>query len=71
MGSEVVQFRAEAELVAYLRERGINPNDFGREAFRASLRRFQAEEAIRRAKAMKIRLPKSPEEIIREEREGH
>lgn len=70
VASDVVQFRQDAETVTYLRKRGINPNEFGKEAFEAYLRRLQAEESVKRLAKIKARLPRPIERIIREQRDS-
>lgn len=70
MPSDVIQFREDREAVEYLRERGINPNEFGREAFEAALRRLRAREAMDRLGEVGARLPKPVEELVREDREA-
>lgn len=67
--SEVVQFREDPEALGYLRERGINPNRFAREAFEAMLRKLKAEEAADELAGIQARLPRPIEEMIREDRE--
>jgi len=66
MASEVVQFRESAEAVAYLRERGINPNEFGKDAFQRALRLRQMREAHDRL--AKVKGP-TRDEIVRAIRE--
>lgn len=70
MASEVVQFRKDAESLAFLRERGVNPNEFAREAFEANLRRMRAEETAEELGAVQADLPQPIEEIIREARDS-
>ncbi|HEV8360389.1 MAG TPA: hypothetical protein VGR28_08060 [Candidatus Thermoplasmatota archaeon] len=71
MATDVVQFREDANTLAYLRARGISPNTFGREAFQAALRRLRSEEAMARLARAKVRLPRPIEDIIREDRDNH
>lgn len=75
MASKVVQFRVPEESVAWLRERGINPNDAAREAFEGALRRAKAAENYRKlgdlVREQGIHLKKSAADIIREERDSH
>lgn len=70
MPSEVVQFREDAGSLAFLRERGINPNEFAREAFEANLRKLRAEETAEELGAVQADLPRPIEEIIREARDS-
>ncbi len=70
MPSDVIQFREDREAVQYLRERGINPNEFGREAFEAALRRLRAREAMDQLSEVGARLPKPVEDLVREDREA-
>lgn len=67
--SEVVQFREDSSELAYLRERGINPNEFAREAFEANLRRMKAEEKVEQLESMGVDLPRPIVDLIREDRE--
>lgn len=69
--SEVVQFREDEAALAFLRQRGINPNAFAREAFERAMRRLRAEETIRAASKVRARLDKPIEDLIREDRESH
>lgn len=71
MSSGIVQFREDEDALEYLRERGVNPNEFGREAFEAALRRLRAEEKVEALESGKARLPRSIEEMVREDRENH
>ncbi len=71
MASEVVQFREPAEMLARLRQAGINPNELGREAFERAARRALAERWEKDARAHAVTLPKSAVELIREERDDH
>jgi hypothetical protein len=70
MASGVVQFRQDEDKLKALRERGINPNEFAREAFEAMLRRLEAEEAMRELGKVKARLPKPVADLIREDRDS-
>lgn len=71
MGSGIVQFREDEDALEYLRERGVNPNEFGREAFEAALRRLKAEEKADVLADRATSLPRSIEEMVREDRESH
>lgn len=71
MGSGIVQFREDEDALEYLRERGVNPNEFGREAFEAALRRLRAEEKAEALEDRKTRLPRSVEEMVRGDRDDH
>lgn len=71
MASSLVQFRKDASTLEFLRGRGINPNEFGREAFDSAVRRLRTEEAMGRLAKLKVRLPKPIEEVIREDRDSH
>lgn len=69
MVSDVVQFREEADALQYLRTRGINPNEFGKEAFESALRRVRAEEKARELAKIQAKLSRPIEDVIREDRE--
>lgn len=71
MATDVVQFREDEAIVDFLRGKGINPNEFGRQAFEAAVRRMRAEEKMKALSKIQAKLDKSPEEIIREERDSH
>jgi hypothetical protein len=71
MTSGVVQFREDGALLAYLRKRGLNPNEFAREALERAYRRLRMEEANRRLEKFAFRLPKSAAELVREDRDSH
>lgn len=71
MASRVVQFREEEAAIEYLRSKGINPNEFGHEAFERALRRLRAEEWVAKLEKLQLRLGASPEQIIRELRDSH
>ena len=65
-----VQFRLEEEALAFLRERGINPNERARDLLQAEVRRLQAEDRHRRLEAMRVPMPRRGEEMVREDRDG-
>lgn len=65
-----VQFRADETELAYLRAKGLNPNDLARDAFRAEVRRMQAEDRHARLRSMWVQMPRPSEEMLREDREG-
>lgn len=67
--SEVVRFRMNEEALEYLRERGVNPNRFAREAFDANLRRMRAEETVEQLDAISLDLPRPIVDLIREDRD--
>ncbi len=69
MGSDIVQFREDDEALAYLRARGVNPNEFGREAFEATLRRLRAEERMAKLGKVGAKLPRPIQDLIREDRD--
>lgn len=81
MTTEVVQFRQLVEDVAFLKARGVNPNDFGREAFERALRQLRANENAKELNLLKDRIrkrlngrpafEKSGAEMIREDRDSH
>lgn len=70
MASDVVQFREDAEVTAFLRARGLNPNEFARDAFERAYRRLVQEDAALRLSKVQARLPKRAAEVVREERES-
>jgi hypothetical protein len=71
MATEVLSFREDAEAIAYLREKGINPNQFAKEAFERTLRLAKLEESLAWFKAHPFNpVDKRPvEDIIREMRD--
>lgn len=71
MATMVVQFRVPEEEGRWLREHGENPNAFAKQAFERWLRRKRAEESFEALRGHRVRLPKSPADIMREERESH
>lgn len=70
MATEVVQFREDSEALAYLRGRGVNPNEFAREAFEANLRKIRAQETAEKLSEVQADLPRPVAEIIREARDS-
>ena len=58
MATSIVQFREDDVNVQFLRSKGINPNEFGREAFEEALRRLRAMEASVKINEMAERIRK-------------
>lgn len=77
----IVQFRAEEEAREYLQKQGINPNEFGREAFERALRELRAEQNMAEVNRMRERIkarlrgrrlfPKTAAQMVREDRDSH
>lgn len=70
MSTGVVQFREPKETLAYLEGKGINPNQFAREAFEAMVRKMRIEESMDELSKVQAKLPRPIEEIIREDRDS-
>lgn len=70
MATGVVQFREPTETLAYLKDKGINPNQFAREAFEAMVRKMRIEESMDELSKVQAKLPRPIEEIIREDRDS-
>lgn len=67
-----VQFREDAETLAYLVARGLNPNELARAAFQAEVRRLRARESWSRLRKKGIVLAERAADVVREERDrGH
>ena len=75
MASKVVQFRVSEDLVEFLRQQGVNPNEAAKEAFEGMVRKARAAAnygAIRQlAKEQALRRSRTAAEIIRAERDSH
>lgn len=78
MASEVIQFREAAEFVAEIRQAGLNPNEFARQALEEAWRRRKARERFDRIRrivdrnAQQAGPPADIVAMIREDRErGH
>lgn len=69
MGAPIIQFREAQEAIDFLRKRGVNPNEFGRLAFQAAIRRLRAQEAAEEGAQTKARLPKPVSNLVREGRD--
>lgn len=67
----MIQFREEEAKVDYLRSRGVNPNEFAREAFDQALRIARAEERFQKIRELRVRIPPDVDivKLIREDRE--
>ena len=65
-----VQFREDPAVLAYLEQRGVNPNELARTAFEAEVRRIRAKEKFEKLRARAIRLPESRAKLIREIRDS-
>lgn len=70
MATGIVQFRVANETLAYLEEKGINPNQLAREAFEAKVRRLRAEESMDELANTRIEFPRSAADMIREDRDS-
>lgn len=70
MNENRIQFRANEDLLDYLRDRGINPNEFARETFKAKVRRIRAQETAEKLAEVQADLPRPVEEIVREDRDS-
>ncbi|HEX9815565.1 MAG TPA: hypothetical protein VGB18_01180 [Candidatus Thermoplasmatota archaeon] len=81
MGTFIVQFREDEAARDYLSALGLNPNDFGREAFERSLRELRAETNVAKVNQMRERIKsrlkgkslfgKSGVEMLRQDRDSH
>lgn len=71
MAAPKVQFREDEEVLAYLEDHGINPNELARELLEAEVRRMRAADRARRISARNIRLPRPAADMVREDREAH
>lgn len=60
-----VQFREDAEVVAYVEQAGLNPNEVAKRAFEAEVRRMKAREARAKLKALNLPATDSAAEIRR------
>lgn len=71
MASGIVQFREDEETLEFLRKRGINPNEFGREAFERAVRRLRVQRWVEAAEQIKARPTRPIEDLLREDRDAH
>lgn len=62
-------FRADEASLSYLRDRGVNPNRFAREAFEATLRRLRAQQSAESLADVQAKLPRPVEELVRDDRD--
>lgn len=69
MATDIVQFREDTTILAYLRARGVNPNELAREVFEATVRRYRSEENMKKLEAMKVESPGDAATLVRESRE--
>ena len=66
-----VQFRESEADLAYVKARGLNPNDLARDLFQAEVRRMRAEERHARLEGMRVDMPPGGGAgMVREDREG-
>lgn len=65
-----VQFRADPETAAFLRERGVTPSQFAKEAFEREVRRLRAEAHAGTLAKLGVKLPKGEaERAVRQARD--
>lgn len=64
-----MQFREDEDVVAFVQEQGLNPNELARRLFEAEVRRMRARDRMDRLRERDIRLPRRAAEAIREDRE--
>ena len=66
-----VQFREAEDDLAYVRARGLSPNELARDLFQAEVRRMRAEDRHARLQAMRVDMPPGGgAAMVREDREG-
>lgn len=70
MASEVLSFRLDSRDVAYLRQQGLNPNEFAKGAVETYLRRMRAEASAKSLAKAGWKFPKPVEQVIREMRDS-
>ena len=81
MGTFVVQFRADESARALLEGLGLNPNDFGRDAFERAFRMLRTDRDMQEINRMRERIKarmgnkslfggKSATQMLREERDS-
>lgn len=63
-----VQFREDPGTLAYLEDKGINPNELARRLLADEVRRMRVKEAFTRLRKAKIRLTRPAAELVREGR---
>lgn len=65
-----LQFRVDEARVAYLTERGLNPNEFARQAFEQALRALRAEGRLARLRSLPITFDgRDAARLVREDRD--
>lgn len=64
-----VQFREDDDVIAFVEDQGINPNDLARRLFEAEVRQMRSKERMRRLQDRGIELPRPSAEAVREDRE--
>lgn len=71
MASVNVQFREDAEVVAFVKGLGIQPGALAKVGFEKEVRRLQAQQHRRDLQALRAKLPKGlAERAVREARDG-
>ncbi len=66
-----VQFREDAETVAFVEKLGLNPNEVAREAFEAEVRRLRAKAKFAKLRSFNVKLaPGEAARLVREDRDS-
>jgi hypothetical protein len=68
--ADKVQFREDADVLAFVESQGVNPNELARELFEAEVRRMKAKRRREKLNARPIRLGFDPVAAIREDRDS-
>ncbi|MBI2079095.1 MAG: hypothetical protein HYT80_12160 [Euryarchaeota archaeon] len=69
MATTVVQFREDVSDIEFLRSKGINPNDFARQAFEDALRVIRAQERYEKLRELRVKVKEDPALFFRRERD--
>jgi HD-like signal output (HDOD) protein len=70
MASEVLSFRLDTKDAAYLRQHGLNPNEFAKTAVETYLRRLRAEASVKSLAKAAWKFPKPVEDVVRQMRDS-
>lgn len=69
MATSIVQFREDIADIEFLKAKGINPNDFARQAFEDALRVVRAQERYDALRALRFKVKEDPAIFFRRERD--
>lgn len=69
MVSVIVQFREAETDVAYVRSKGINPNELARDAFQQAVHHLRSQDRYEAIRRVRFPFPEPARDAIRSERE--